>query len=141
MFMLNESLRFLDHHFRHLDVTRRRLVECRTDDLAINRTRHVGDFFRTFIDQQNDEIDFRMIGRDRMRYVLHDHSLTGPRLGNDQSALTFAEQRSPDDTAGIVTRLALAIIFHFQINVLFRIKRRQIIEVDADGGHYRVHRN
>ena len=56
--MLNQPFGFFDHHFRHLNVPRRRFVKSRANHFAINRTLHVGDFFRPFIDEQNDQNDF-----------------------------------------------------------------------------------
>jgi len=56
--VFDQALGLFDNHFRDLNVARGRFVEGRTDDLALDRTRHIGDFFRAFVDQQNDQINF-----------------------------------------------------------------------------------
>ena len=55
LLVLDEALRLLDDHLGHLDVPLRRLVEGGGDDLALHRALHVGDFFRTLVDEQDDE--------------------------------------------------------------------------------------
>src|SRR4029077_15772289 len=53
--VLDETLGLLEDHFRDLNVTLRRLIEGRADDLALHRALHVCDFFRPFVDQENDQ--------------------------------------------------------------------------------------
>ena len=62
--VLHQPLGLLDHHFGHLHVARGGLIEGGTDHFALHRTLHVGDFFRTFVDEQHDQSDFGMIRRD-----------------------------------------------------------------------------
>ena len=95
--MFNQPLRLLDDHLGHLDVTRGRLIESRGNHLAVHRALHVGHLFGPLVDQQNDEIAFRMIGRDRMGYVLKQHRLAGARRCDDQSALALAKRRHQID--------------------------------------------
>jgi hypothetical protein len=64
-----------------------------SDKLKIN----VRDFFRTFVNQENDQITLRMIGRDRMRDVLHQHGFTGARRRHYQRALALADWRDDVD--------------------------------------------
>ncbi len=126
--MLGEALGLLDHHFGHRDVTRRRLVEGRGNDLALHAALHVGDFFRALVDQQNDQEHFRVVGFDRLGDVLHDDGLTRPRLGDDERALALADRRDDvDDAAGLVLERGV-VDFHLQ--PLGGVERRQIVEVD-----------
>ena len=64
--VLDEALGLLDDHLGDLHVARRRLVEGRGDDLALDRALHVGDFFGPLVDQQDDERDLGMVGGDRV---------------------------------------------------------------------------
>src|SRR6185437_13569018 len=92
-FVFDQALGFFNHHLRHLYVAGCRLVKGRRDHLAFHRALHVRNFFRTLVNQQNDEHDFRMIGGDGVGDVLQDHGLAGPRRRNDQAALAFADGR------------------------------------------------
>src|SRR4029077_16823743 len=56
--MFDQSLGFFDHHFSDLDVTCRGLVEGRGNYFAFDGALHVGDFFRTLVDQQHHQNDF-----------------------------------------------------------------------------------
>ena len=74
-FVLDQALGFFDHHVRNLYVARRRLVERRRDDFALNRTLHVGDFFRALVDQENNQGGLRMILGNRVSDRLQQHGL------------------------------------------------------------------
>ena len=52
------------HHVGHLDVPLSGLVEGGADDFAVHRPGHVRDFLRTLVDEQDDQVHFRMIGGD-----------------------------------------------------------------------------
>ena len=53
------------------------------------------------MDQENDEIAFGVIGRDRLRNVLQNDRFTCPRRRNDQGALSFiANWRNDVDHTG-----------------------------------------
>ncbi len=126
--MFDQALGLLDHHFGNLHMARRRFVEGRGNHLALHRTLHVGHFFGAFVDQQNDQIAFRMIGRDRTRDVLQDHGFAGARLGGDQRALAHALRRHDvDDAAGLVFDRR---IVQFHLQPARRVERRQIVEMD-----------
>ena len=62
--VLDEALGFFEDHFRHLNVALRRFIERGADDFALYRALHVRDFFRTLVNQQHDQRDFRMIRGD-----------------------------------------------------------------------------
>ena len=70
----------------------RGFVEGRGNYLAAHGALHVGHFLRTFVDQQNDQIDFGVIFRNGVRYALQHHRLTGARRRHDQPALTLAHR-------------------------------------------------
>ena len=57
--VLDQALGLFDDHFRDLNVARRRFIERRGDNLAVDRALHVGDFFRAFVDQQHDQVALR----------------------------------------------------------------------------------
>ena len=101
--VLDQALGLFDHHLGDLHVAGGGLVEGGTDHFALDRALHVGDFFRTLVDQQNDQSDFRMIGGDRVGDVLQQHRLTGARRRNDQTALALADRREQvHHAAGVV---------------------------------------
>jgi len=56
-------------------------VECAGDDLRgrpRHRPEHVGDFFRPLIDQQYDDVAFRVILTDAQSDLLEQHRLASP---------------------------------------------------------------
>ena len=124
--MLDQALGLFDHHFGDLNVARRRFVEGRGDHFAAHRALHVRHFFRALVDQQHDQIAFRMIGRDRLRDVLQQHGLAGARRRDDQGALALADRRDEiDDARG---QFLARWIFDLELQPLIGIKRRQIVE-------------
>ena len=126
--MFGKALGLFDHHFRNCDVARSGFVERGGDDFALHAALHVGDFFRTFVDQQDDQKHFRMVCFDRLGDVLHDDGLTRPRLRDDERALAFSDRRDDvDNAAGLVFD---GRIFELHLQALGRIERRQIVEVD-----------
>ena len=126
--MLDQALGLLDHHLGDLDVAHRRLVEGRGDHLALHRALHVGDFLRPLVDQEHDQIAFRVIVRDRVGDVLQQHGLAGARRRHDQRALAFADRRDDVDDAG--REILLGRILEFHLQPLVGIERRQIVEID-----------
>ena len=126
--MFDKTLGLFDDHFSDLNVAHSRFIEGGGNDFALHRTLHVRHFFRTFIDQQHDQIAFRMIGRDRMGDVLEKNRLTRARRRDDEATLTFAERRHNVDEAR--RAILQSRIGHFHLEFFVRIKRRQIIKVD-----------
>ena len=102
--MLDQALGLLDDHVRDLNVALRRLVEGRGDDLAVHRTLHVGHFFRPLVDEQNDQLDLRMILRDAVCDLLEQHRFTGPRRRDDQCTLTLADRQHMSMTRAEICR-------------------------------------
>ena len=134
--VLNQSFRLLDHHFGDLNVACRRLIEGRGNNFALHRAAHVGHFFRPLIDQQHDQVAFRMVLFDRSRNILQQHGLTRPRRRNDQGALALADRRHDIDNAARPVFLRGIAAFH--LHPLFGIKRGQVIEVDFLAGLFRL---
>src|SRR5688500_5215005 len=64
--VLDQPLRLLQHHLRHLHVPVRGLVEGRGDHLAVHGPLHVRDLLRTLVDEEDDQHDLGMVGRDRV---------------------------------------------------------------------------
>ncbi len=90
---------------------------------------HVGDFFRTLVDQQNDQHDFRMVGGDGVGDRLQQHGLAGARRRDDQTALALADGgEQVHHAAGDV----LADRLH--LDALLRVERRQVVEEDLVAG-------
>ena len=75
LLVLDQPLGLFDHHFGDLHVAHRGLVESGGDHFAADRALHLGHFFGPLVDQQHDQHDVGMIGRDRMSDVLQHHRL------------------------------------------------------------------
>ncbi len=134
--MFDQAFGFFNNHFSNLYVTRCRFVEGRRDDFAAHRALHIGHFFGAFVDQQNDQVAVRMVGRDRLGDVLQHHRLTDARRRHDQTTLAFAERgHDIDDTARAVLQ-RWVVDLHPQ--TLIRIERRQVVEVDLVTDVFRV---
>ncbi|CPS42084.1 Uncharacterised protein [Mycobacteroides abscessus] len=74
--MLNQTFCFFNHHFSNLNVTCRRFIKGRSHDFTANRTFHLGHFFWTFINQENDQNNFRIIANDGLCNALQQHGFT-----------------------------------------------------------------
>jgi hypothetical protein len=134
--VLDQALGLLDHHLRHLDVAHRRLVEGGGDHLALHRALHVGDLLGPLVDQQHDEVAFRVIRRDRLRDVLHQHGLAGARRGDDEAALALADRGDDvDDSRRIVLARRVRLL---ELEPLGGIERRQVVEMDLVADLLRV---
>ena len=126
--VLDEALGLFDHHLGDLDMALRRFVEGRADHFAAHRARHVGHLLGPLIDQQHDQIDFRVIGRDRMGDVLQHHRLAGARRRHDQRPLALAERRDQVDDPG--RQILACRVVEFERELLFGVERGQIVEID-----------
>ena len=69
-----------------------------------------------------------MIGRDRVRDVLHQHGLAGARRRHDQRALALADRR--DDIDHACRQILSGGIFQLHAEALIRKQRREVVEVD-----------
>ena len=126
--MFDQALGFFDHHLGHLDVTGGRLIEGRAHDLAFHRARHVGHFLGPLVDQQDEEVDLRVVGGDRVGDILQHHRLAGPGRSDDQGALALAQRRDQIDHPG--RQILGRGILDLELHSFFRIKRRQVVEID-----------
>ena len=92
---LHQALGALDGELGDRGVVLGRAVEGRGDDLALHRPLHVGDLFRTLVDQDDHQVALGVVVRDRVGDRLHDHGLAGLRRGDDQAALALADRARP----------------------------------------------
>ncbi|MNQ54555.1 hypothetical protein D3C85_686240 [compost metagenome] len=124
--MLDQALGLLDHHLGDLHVAGRRLVEGRGDHFAAHGALHFGHFLWTLVDQQNDQVAFRVIARDVGGDVLQHDGLAGFRRRHDQATLALADRCAEiDHPAGDVFGGAVAGL-HDQ--TLGGEQRRQVLE-------------
>ena len=130
--MLNQTLGLFDHHFGDLNVALGGLIKGGGYNFALHRALHVGHFFRTLIDQQDQKINVWMVLGNRMGDILHQHRLTGARRGNDQRPLAFPKRGDQIDDAGRQFFFLLVVLaFDFQMQLFIGIERRQIVEINA----------
>src|SRR5690606_15394830 len=96
------------------------------DHFGANAARHIRHFFRTFVDQQDDEINFWMVLGDGVGDCFQQHGLTRLRLSDDHSALTLSDRckQIQDTRRHIVRRRA-------EFKLLVREQWRQVLERDA----------
>ena len=57
------------------------------------RAPEVGDFFRAFIDKQNDDMHLLVIFRDCLSDMMEQRRFTRARWSDDQTALAHAKRR------------------------------------------------
>ena len=135
--MLDQPLGFFDHHLGHRNVTCGRFVKGGADNFTFHRSLHIGHLFRPLVDQQNDQVTFRVIVRlNARRNVLQYHGLTGPRRGHDQRPLSLPDGRyEVDYTGGFVLD---GRIFDFHLQPFVRVKRRQVVEGNLVLGLFRI---
>ena len=68
-------------------------IKATRDNFAIHIPTHVSDFFRSFINQQDNQFDVGVIGRDTVADVLQHHGFTGSRRRDNEATLTSAHRR------------------------------------------------
>ena len=90
--MLDQALGLFDHHFGDLHVAAGGFVEGRSDDFTLDHTLHLGDLFRTLVDQQHDQVTLGVIARDTLRNVLQHQRLTRFRRRYHQPALSLTDR-------------------------------------------------
>ncbi len=134
--MFDKTLRLFDDHFRNLNVAGCWLIEGRRNNFTLHRALHVGYFFRPLVDQENDQIAFRMVSRDRMRDVLQQNRLTGTRRSDDQTALAFTKRRNQINNAR--GQILIGRNFEFHLEALIWIERCQIVKMDLVFDFFRV---
>ena len=91
MSALDKTASFLKNHVGHLHMPLGRLIECGSHNLCLYTAAHIRDLLRTLVNQENYLVNFRMVVSDRVSYRFEKHSLTGFRLGDDETSLTLAD--------------------------------------------------
>ncbi len=131
--MLHQPLGFFDDHLGHLHMAFGRLVKGGADHFSFYRPLHVRDFFRALVDEQDKQHDVLVIFHDAVGNALQQHGLTGPGRRHNQPALAEADGRQQvHDPRGVVFRIG------FQVDLVFRVQRRQVVEKDLLPGHFRI---
>ena len=133
LLVLHEALGFLDHHLRDLDVPIGRLVERRADHFAAHVPLHVRDFFGPLVDEEYDEMHFRMILVHGGGDFLEQNRLPRARRRDDQSALSLADRRDEIHDAH-----ADVAVLGLQPKPAVGIARAKIVEGDALLGELRL---
>ena len=77
-----------------------RFIKSGRNNFCIHMTLHIGNFFRPFIDKQDDQVSFRMIICNGIGNFLQDNGFTGFWLCNDQSSLSFTDRGEHIDDPG-----------------------------------------
>ena len=127
-FMLDQPLGALNDHLRDLHMAAGRLVKGAGDHLGAHGAFHFGDLFGALVNQQDDQVDLRLVVRDGLGNALQDHGLAGLRRRHDQAALALADRRREvDDARRQIFRAAVADL---QRQPLLRKQRRQVFKQD-----------
>ena len=96
--MFNQTLRARQHHLSNLDMVRGQLVKGRVDDLAADqRTFHIGDLLRPFIDQQHDQLHLRIVLLNRIGDFFEQDGFARLRRCHDQASLSLTDRRDQID--------------------------------------------
>ncbi|MNQ92933.1 hypothetical protein D3C85_1083760 [compost metagenome] len=134
--MLDQALGLLDHHVGNLDVTGCWLVEGGGDHFTLHHALHLGHFFRTLVDQQDDKFAVRVVVSDALGDVLQQHGLTGLGRCDDEATLTFTDGgRQIQHAGGDVFGRAVATL-HAQ--TLVGVQGGQVFEQDLVAGVFRT---
>ena len=136
----DEALCLFENHVRDAGVVFRRFIECRSDDFGLDfdslfsslfldvrdDVAHFGDFFWTFINEERDKDNFRMVLCDSACHVLQKNGLTGTRRCENDTALALTDRREQVHDAGAVFRFV-----PFEVDLFFRVNRSQVFECDT----------
>ena len=93
MTAFGHALGFLQHNARNFYVALSLLIESGSNNLSLYATRHIGNLFGAFVNQQYQQLNFRMIFRNGIGNVFQQHRLTRFGLRHDHSALAFTNGR------------------------------------------------
>ena len=129
-----QSLGFFQYDSGDLHVAFCRFVEGRSDDFCVDAACHVGYFFRTFVNEQHDHVDFRMVGCNGVGNVLHQDGLTGFGLCHDKRTLSFTDRSEQvyDTCREIV------VVSFTELELFVGEKRSQVIKRNAVADEARV---
>ena len=117
------TLGFFNRHLRNLDVPFRMFIKGRTDDFAFDRARDICHLLRTFINQEKNERDFRVVRLDAGGDVLQQRGFPTVRWSDNQPALPLPDRRKQIYHARREFRW---IVLQFQL--LIGVDRREIVE-------------
>src|SRR5882724_2100494 len=120
----DETLGALDRELRDPRVTFDIAVVRAGHDLGLRTgTAEIGDFLRTLVDEEDDQVHLRMVLHDGIRDVVEQRRLAGARRRNNQTALAHAERRHQ-----IHDPRRVAIRHRLELDLPVRIDRRQLFE-------------
>ncbi len=131
----NHILAVLDHslglgadHLGDLYVPAGGLVERRGYDLGGRVPLHVRHFLGALVDQQDDDVDVRVVIGDSIGHLLEQDGLAGPRRGDDQHSLAETDRRDKvaDPHVEFFGRV-------FQKYTGIGVRRREVLEIDLLG--------
>ena len=125
---LDVALGLFDHHFGDLNVAAGGLVERAADHLGLGVALHVRDFFRTLVDQQNDQHHVGVVLADGVGDLLKQNRLAGSRRGDDQHALAHADRRHQIHDPHVQF-----LGIHLKDQPAVRMQRREVFEVAGVG--------
>ena len=91
-FMLNQTFGFFDNHLSNLHMAGGWLIKGRRNNFAFNQTLHLGNFFRTFVDQQYHQHTVRMVVSNALGNVLQQHGFTRFRRCHNQTTLATTDR-------------------------------------------------
>jgi len=107
----------------------RRFVKGGGNDLALDAPLHIRNFLRSFVDEEDHERHFLVIGGDAPGDILEEHRLSRPGRRDDQAPLSLADGgKEVHDPGGKIVGIQL------EIQLVLRIQRREIVEEDLVPG-------
>ena len=113
---LGQPLAALDDQLRQADVAFDVAVEAAGDDFALDAPLHVGHFFRPLVDQQHDQRDVGIVGRDR-RWLMCCRRIVLPVRGG---ATISARWPLPSGVSRSITRVVSGCGPGFQLAATIR---------------------
>ena len=131
--MFHQPFGFFAYHFRHLHVTLGRLVKGGAHYFSPHIALHIGDFFGSLIDQQDDEVSLLMVNRDGIGNILKQHGLAGARLSDDQAALTETDRGQEIHHPG-----GKIIGNAFQLDASIRIEGSKVVKKYFISSYFRI---
>ena len=127
--MLDQPFGLFDHHLGNLDMTGGGLVKGRGNHLTLYRAFHVGDLFRTLVDEENDQGHLGVVRCNRVGNGLQHHRLTGARGRHQQTALSLAQGGHE------IHHPRRHVVWYLEPQPFLGIERREVVEVDLLHGH------